>query len=125
MLPEGNKMAPGTPQNGFPRLPNRTLTLQNHSKAIQDEKRRSKSDQGRFFSIHVDGLSVILGSILDKIWVKNGVKSRMSFRGRFFDSSKLIICEILDSPNFILKRPYSEFEGFSILVKIALEGDLG
>ena len=86
-------------QNGSPRLPNFTLTLQNHSKSIQDEKRRSKSGQGQ---LKVFGF--ILGFILGPFWIKHGVKDRMSFRGRFFDPPNLILCEILDSPTFILKR---------------------
>ena len=67
----------------------------------------------------------ILGCILDQILIKNRVKNSVSFRGRFFDPSKLIFGQILVSPTLDLKRPYSEFDGFSILSKIASESDLG
>ena len=71
-------------QNGSPRLPNCTLTFQNHSKSIQDEKRRSKSGQGQFYSPHVDGfwahLGVHLGLILGQKWSqKSHVVSRSVF----------------------------------------------
>ena len=66
-----------------------------------------------------------IGTILDQIWVKNRVKNRMSFQGRFFDPSKLIFRQILVSPNLDLKRSYSEFYVFSILLKIASESDFG
>ena len=112
-------------ENGFPRVPNHTLTSQNCSKSMQDEKKSPKVVRVNWWQPILKVFGLFLGSILDPFWVKNRVKNRTSFRGRFLDLSKLIFCKHLLSPTLDLKRLYCEFDGFPSLQKIASESDFG